>query len=85
MSPTLVQSPSALGRALRDARRARGLSQGEVAELAGITQATVSHAERGTRPLSIDTVLRLLSALKLELVIQNRGSEEPDARWRRSR
>jgi len=79
---TLVQSFSALGRALRDERRRRKLSQGELAELAGVTQATVSNAERGTRPLSIDTLLRLLAGLKLELVIQNREPGEPDARWR---
>ena len=81
---TLVQSLSSLGRALRDARKRQGLNQSDLALRAGVTQAMVSHAERGTRALSIDTLLRLIAALKLELVLQPREQSEAHARWRES-
>ncbi|WP_419551520.1 helix-turn-helix transcriptional regulator [Candidatus Poriferisodalis sp.] len=42
-----VLTPEALGLALRDARRAAGLSQSEAAERAQTTRATISAAERG--------------------------------------
>jgi HTH-type transcriptional regulator/antitoxin HipB len=69
---TLVQSPVSLGRALRDARRKRGLTQQQLANLAGVAQPTVSVVERGQNRTSLDTILRLLAALDLEIVLQSR-------------
>lgn len=71
---TRVQSAGALGRAIRDARRARGLTQSELADLSGLTQPTVSSAERGARDVSFDTVLRLFAALQLDLVAESRSA-----------
>ena len=78
----LVNSPLSLGRTVRDVRRARGLTQGEAANLAGLAQPTVSKVERGASTASLDTILRLLGALQLELVLRDR---EPDdsAPWDR--
>ena len=70
---TLVQSQKALGRAVRDARRRQGLTQRNVAEKAGIGQPTVSNVERGTQSVTLDTLLRILSTLRLELIIQDRA------------
>ena len=78
---TLVQSPLALGRALRDARRRRRLTQQQLAELAGVTQATVSNVERGVSRVSLTTLLRILAALKLELIVQSRESESLATAW----
>jgi HTH-type transcriptional regulator/antitoxin HipB len=78
---TLVQSPLALGRALRDARRRRRLTQQQLAELAGVTQATVSNVERGVSRVSLTTLLRILAALKLELTVQSRESESLATAW----
>ena len=78
---SLVQSPSALGRALRDARRLDRLTQQQLAALAGVTQPTVSSVERGVRSVSIGTLLRILAALKLELVLQSRESKNLAAPW----
>ena len=78
---TLVQSPLALGRALRDARRRRRLTQQQLADLAGVTQATVSNVERGVSRVSLTTLLRILAALKLELIVQSRESESLATAW----
>ena len=63
----------ALGRAVRDARRRQGLTQRNVAEKAGIGQPTVSNVERGTQGVTLDTLLRILSTLRLELILQDRA------------
>ncbi len=78
---TLVQSPLALGRALRDARRRKRLTQQQLADLAGVTQPTVSNVERGVSRVSLTTLLRILAALKLELIVQSRESESLATAW----
>ena len=78
---TLVQSPLALGRALRDARRRKRLTQHQLADLAGVTQPTVSNVERGVSRVSLTTLLRILAALKLELIVQSRESESLATAW----
>jgi ribosome-binding protein aMBF1 (putative translation factor) len=51
-------------------RRARGLSQAELAGLCGTTQSAIARLESGGRPPRIDTLLRLASALDCELVVE---------------
>ena len=48
-----------LGRRLARLRKARGITQAEAAELAGMDRTTVSRAEQGDNPTLL-TVLRLL-------------------------
>lgn len=48
-----------LGRRLGRLRKARGVTQAEAAELAGLDRTTVSRAERGDNPTLL-TVVRLL-------------------------
>jgi len=48
---------------LRRLRRARNLSQTQIAALAGVTPGAISQAESGRRGLSLDTVLHLCDAL----------------------
>jgi transcriptional regulator with XRE-family HTH domain len=52
---------------LRTLRQTRGLSQTELARLAGVTPSAVSQAERGDRGLSLETLLRLAEALDMSL------------------
>ena len=78
---TLVQSPAALGRAVRDARRDQHLTQVELAKRAGIAQPTVSNVERGASSVSIETLLRILAVLKLELLLQTRQPVDIAAHW----
>jgi transcriptional regulator with XRE-family HTH domain len=76
---TIVQSPRGLGLALRDARKGRGLTQVQLARRAAVAQPTLSNVERGTRRVTLPVLLRILSVLQLDLVIQDRPvGTEPD-------
>ncbi len=56
-----------VGRRLREARSRRGLSQSEVSQSAGITQASLSNYETGKRELPLSTILNLAAALDVSL------------------
>ena len=53
---------------VRDLRIARGLTQVQLAELAGVNQATVSKVERGETNITIDKIEALAVALRVEPV-----------------
>ena len=53
-------------------RKARGLSQKELAELTGTTQSSIARLESGGRPPRIDTLLRIAEALDCELIVELR-------------
>ena len=55
------------GTLVADARRQRGLSQTELADISGIEQANISAIERGRRMPSAATLHRLLHACGFEL------------------
>lgn len=62
-----------LGAQLRAARRARGLTQAELAERAGVSRNFVVQVERGQRRgAELDRVLALVRALGLELALLDR-------------
>lgn len=73
----LVLSPASLGRALRDARLARGLTQGQLSQRAGVSQPTISSVERGASNVSLDTLLRLVATLRLEILLRSREPGHP--------
>ncbi len=52
---------------LRAVRRPRGISQGQLAALAGVTASAISQAERAERGLSLSTLVRLSSRLGVTL------------------
>jgi transcriptional regulator with XRE-family HTH domain len=58
-------------------RRARDLSQAELAELTGTTQSAIARLEAGGRPPRIDTLLRIAEALDCELIVELRPRTEP--------
>jgi transcriptional regulator with XRE-family HTH domain len=57
----------AFGRAVRSARTAAGLSQEELAHLAGIHRTYIGDVERGVRNISLVNMLRIAAGLKLPL------------------
>lgn len=92
MAPSPIHSPAQLGRRLRDARRSRGLTQTQLSDLSGITQATISQIERAKTPVgghgkgrpagtSLGTLLKLLACLDLEMVVQPRPVIDAAAAW----
>lgn len=53
---------------VRACRRARGLSQEALGDLAGVHRTFVGHVERGETNVSIDTLERLAEALQVPVV-----------------
>ena len=66
-----------IARQLVAQRRARALSQQELAALVGTTQSAVARIERGDRPPKIDTLLRIANALDCDLEIRLRPRTTP--------
>jgi HTH-type transcriptional regulator/antitoxin HipB len=73
-----VVTLESLGAAIREARRARGLTQTAAGKPVGIDQTTVSKVEQGSPGTRLDTLFRLLAALDLELVLQPRQRSKDD-------
>jgi transcriptional regulator with XRE-family HTH domain len=61
--------------ALRQARNSAGLTQRQLAERAGTSQATVSAYENGAKEPSVATFSRLLAAAGARLAIESAGSK----------
>jgi len=68
----VIRSNKDLGAALRLARKARDLRQIDVARQASVRQALVSDIENGATTAKLDTILRILAALNLDLSIVQR-------------
>lgn len=77
----LANSARNIGRIIRVARRAQGLTQTDLAIRTGMAQATISKIERGAQQTAFDSILRLLAALQLEFVVRDRTSALADAPW----
>ncbi len=54
---------SRIGQRIRQARKARGWSQGVLAKKCGISVSFMGHIERGTRIMSMDTFAAICEAL----------------------
>ena len=74
----IARTTKDLGNVLRQARKARNLTQDDLAERAGIWQRTVSNIETSASGAKIDTIFDLLAALDLELHIVPRSKMTPD-------
>ncbi len=56
---------AALGKRIKTQRKLLGLTQEQLAEQAGISCSFMGHIERGTRKLSVDSLVRIADALHL--------------------
>lgn len=68
---------SALSKRVREARERAGLSQGELARLAGVHQTYISHVERGRRSLGEDALARIAEVLRVPLAYLRDGERAP--------
>jgi len=62
-----------IGAIIRRARRNAGLTQTDLGKRIGLRQATISKLERGEPATQLDTLLDALTALGLEITIDERG------------
>lgn len=76
--PQTIRTPTQLGQLLQGRRKALSLSQTELGARAGISQKRQSALELAPDRITLDRLLRLLAALDLELVIQEKQSPEPN-------
>ena len=65
----VIRSNSDLGAAIRLARKSKNLRQVDVAKKASVRQALVSDIENGATTAKLDSVIRVLAALDLDLSI----------------
>ncbi|MFT4011706.1 MAG: helix-turn-helix transcriptional regulator [Nocardioidaceae bacterium] len=72
---------AAFGSVIFGARKARGLRQSDLAELSGVTQADISRIERGQVAPTTQTLLKLTSALGVEIqfVLTDAGTAPADS------
>lgn len=72
----LISTPGQLSHALRSVRKTRGLSQDGAGKLVGLLPKTISALENHPGSVTIDSLMKLLSALELELVIVPKKGDE---------
>jgi HTH-type transcriptional regulator / antitoxin HipB len=78
----LITTPLQVGEILRGRRKARRISQHELATKIGIGQARLSVLEADPTSLPLDRLILLAKLLGLELVIQDKAEEPPSkAEW----
>lgn len=85
----LVSTSSQLAHALRSARKARSMGQHGAGALVGLLPKTISALENHPGSATIDSLMKLLSALGLELVLVPKLSDDtghkagshPDEEW----
>lgn len=65
----VLQSPLSIGAAVRQARRAHGLTQTQLAGLAGTGLRFISELERGKPSVVLDKTLAVLAVLGLQVQI----------------
>lgn len=72
----IVRSPVQLGTLIRRARRNRGWTQSELADLAGLRQELISRIEVGHEGTKLSSIHALFAALDLELVVEERNARQ---------
>lgn len=66
-----------IGAIIRRARRNAGLTQAGLGKKIGLRQATISKLEKGEPATQLSTLLDVLTALGLEIIIDQRGKDSP--------
>jgi len=74
----LISTSGQLSQALRNVRKAHGLSQDGAGKLVGLLPKTISALENRPGSATIESLLKLLSALDLELVISPKKETDPE-------
>jgi transcriptional regulator with XRE-family HTH domain len=72
---SIIRAPEQFGKILYRWRKARKLTQDEVADKAGVTQKTISVVEGGKKKTELATILAICAVLDLEIVV--RGKPQP--------
>ncbi|HEX5676522.1 MAG TPA: helix-turn-helix domain-containing protein [Alcanivorax sp.] len=68
-----IDNPEALGRRIRAARKAQGLTQVDLAEIAGVGPRFLSELERGKDTVRLGLALKIARLVGLDLFAVPRG------------
>lgn len=78
-----IRSPKELALMVASHRKALNLSQGEVAELVGLKQKTISAFENKPESTKLETLFYILSAVGLEIaVLAKDKTAETENQWK---
>ena len=69
----IIRSSKQLGTIIQRARKQRGMTQSELANLSGMRQATISEIERGHDTVTFASIFKLFSVLDLDLLTDQRS------------
>lgn len=72
----LLLSSLQLGQLLKSARKRMDLNQLELGARVGLSQARISQMEREPHTIAVDQLLALMSVLNLELMVQDRFTDD---------
>lgn len=75
MDTLLLQSPSQLSLHLKSLRKARNVTQAEMARRLGITQERYSQIERKPELISVERLLEIFAILSVDLLLKLRMPE----------
>ncbi len=70
-----IDSPEELGRRIRAARKAQGLTQVDLAEIAGVGPRFLSELERGKETVRLGLALKIARLVGLDLFAVPRGGD----------
>jgi len=72
---------SQLGPILRGARKAASLSQADLAARVGLSQKRVSSLELDPSSMTVEQLLTITAALRVEVILQLYGTDVPNGEW----
>lgn len=79
MSDYPIRTESQVSLLLKSFRQARGMTQADLARALGVTQQTASDLERHAANASVSRLMRMLSAMGVELVLRDKQAPATDA------
>ncbi|GEM_PF-175086 len=67
----IMLNPEILSRVIKKHRKAAGLSQLQLAEMAGVGKTVVFDLEKGKETIQLDTLRKILTVLNIKVVLQS--------------
>lgn len=76
-----AHTPKQLGQILKGQRKLQQLTQKEAAEQVGLLPKTISKLELAPETATVESLFKLLSSLRLELVVRSKSQESSGKEW----
>lgn len=71
----MVSETQELAETVRELRKKHGISQGELAQIAGVSLPSISRFERGKDTIRLDVLMKMLDALGYRLEIKTKDRD----------